>query len=137
MPHKAQQHAAHTAASNDDVMSSTDLRTANMWSVTGGRGGRRHLPPCSCARPRSVNSNCSNCAEESGAGQPWAMCQALTAERYFRAASIEMGSNTSPDAKAMSVGSGSVLAHRMKDLRSANDAGRRCSSGTENTSQKI
>lgn len=67
------------------------------------------------------------------------MCHACTTERYFQAVVTETGSNcTQMDvSKSAPNNDGSETAHKAKECKSSNEAGRQLDSGMEKMSQKM
>ena len=121
-PQKAHVATAQMHASNGFLRSRDPLSDTSMGIVTGGRGGRFRRCAWRRAIPRRDQSICARSGSDSGAGQPWAICHARTADRYFDAVCTETGSSgTSLPADATLVGLGSLdrstsaVAHRMNE----------------------
>ena len=134
MPQKAQTAIAQMHASKGLLMSSVARSARSMLIEIGGRSGRLQLP-WMFSRPRSDQLMCSWSSSDRGGGQPWAICHARTAAKYFLTTATEMGSKGTPFAVVGSSILGSVTAQSVNEWSSGNDAGRWLDSGMVNILQ--
>jgi hypothetical protein len=103
--------------------------------VNGGLSGCLQLPNI-FLRPQSDHLILSWCASESGSGQPCAMCQALTPDKYLPIMLTETGSKGQSVLREESSSFGLVTAQIANEWRSSKEAGRRSLSIIEKMLQK-
>ena len=103
--------------------------------MNGGLSGCFPFPDI-FLRPHSDHCTLSQLDSKSGSGQPWAICHALTPERYFPIVSIEMGSKGHSMLSDRLNSLGSITAQIAKECRSSKEAGRWMLSGIEKVSQE-
>ena len=92
IPQKAHSTIAQMQASKGSSMLRDACRAHSMLMVMGGWMGHLRLP-CKFSRPHKDQLMWLWSSSESRGGQPWAMCQARTAARYFLTTVTETGSN--------------------------------------------
>lgn len=135
MPQNAHAHIAHMHASKGSLMFRVARRARSIRRVIGGRGGRLRLPAKMLSSPRRDHAIWVSRSSDNGGGQPWVMCHARTADKYFRVVETDTGSKGVETGRPISMTSGSDAAHNAKEWRTSKEAGNLAASGIENMSQ--
>lgn len=119
-----------TPVSNGSLSFRDDLRAWSIGIMNGGLSGCFQLPKM-FLRPQSDHLILSWSDSDSGSGQPWAICPALTPERYLPIVSMDTGSKGQSLAKDWSHSLGSVTAQIAKECKSLKDTSSRALLGIE------